>query len=111
MKKGLLITILLSAFIIGMALGSAPAPTATPAPAPPQPQSQLEQAIAIYEEAVAEGREFVPYSQQVQQAAAPDGMGDNAVGRLGQGIGSFLQTLVRELLRSIVRVFDELLTA
>jgi len=110
MKKGLLIAILLSAFIIGMALGSAPAPVASP-PAPPQAKSQLEQAIALYEEAVAEGRDYVPYSQQVSRAASVPGTGDNAVGRLGQGIGGFLQTLVRELLRTIVRVFDGLLSS
>ncbi|MCL1949930.1 MAG: hypothetical protein FWF59_09385 [Turicibacter sp.] len=112
-KKGVLAAILLSAFVIGMALGSSPGsvPSIQSAQStPPQPMTQLEQAIQLYETAVREGGEFVPYSQQVRAPSMP-GMGENAVGRLGQGIGSFLQTLVREILRTIVVFIDQLISS
>lgn len=109
-KKGALFAILLSAFVIGMALGSAPEPA--PSRATLAPTTQLEEAIRLYEEAVNEGRPYVPYSVQVQaRSAGIPGTNDNAVARLGQGVGSFLQTLVREFLRALVRFFDGLMSS
>lgn len=104
-KKGLLSVILLSAFLIGMSFGSAPAVTPQPAAPPPTP---LEQAIAQFEEDLQEGREITPYSHAHRSVGIP-GTQDNAVARFGQGIGTFLQGLVREMLRTIVIFFDRLI--
>lgn len=110
-KKGVLVTILISAFLIGLAFGSQETPQTAPQPVMQPAATPLEEAIALFETAVEEGREHVPYSQQAEAQLIreiPD-LQQNAVARFGQGIGMFLKTLVREIVRGIALFFGGLI--
>jgi|GEM_PF-1601776 len=134
MKKGWMVTLMVVAFMIGTLYGaSSGTPTTTPEVTA---TSILDEQIKHYEQVIARGEEFTsPYSEQVvngshksqlpQQEPEMDngviqgtsndtmqvsGMGHNAVSKFGQEMGNFLMTLVREILRGVVRFFDQLLS-
>ena len=134
MKKGWMITLMVVAFLIGILYGAS---SGTPTTPEVTANSMLDEQIKHYEQVIANGEEFTsPYSEQVvngspknhhpqQQPEIDDGVieqdtssdslqvsgtGHNAVSRFGQEMGNFLMTLVREILRGVVRFFDQLLS-
>lgn len=134
MKKGWMVTLMVVAFLIGTLYGAS---SGTPTTPEVTATSILDEQIKHYEQVIARGEEFTaPYSEQVDNGShksqlpqrEPEmdngvikqetlndtmqvsGTGHNAVSKFGQEMGNFLMTLVREILRGVVRFFDQLLS-
>jgi len=127
-----MISLMILTFIIGAMYGVSSSMTSLNQEA--TATLNLEEQIKEYEQTIAGGHEFnPPYSEQFvyessdnltqsdQQASLeiPQGIeieasltqkvNHNAISKLGQDIGTFLMSLVREILRAIVRFFDYLI--
>lgn len=90
--------------------------------------SSLEEQIKQYEESLTnEENTFIPYSQTSQTNSSPsssvvsqttettikkqvNGVAHNNISRLGQGVGDALKTVVREVLRSLIKMIDQLIS-
>ncbi|MDO5792785.1 MAG: hypothetical protein Q4Q00_01165 [Turicibacter sp.] len=94
--------------------------------------SHLDEQIKQYEESLkSEENTFVPYSQTSQENQRTtqsiesqningtngtaikkqvNGVGHNNISKLGQDVGDALKTVVREVLRSVIKFFDQLIS-
>ncbi len=94
--------------------------------------SHLDEQIKQYEESLkSEEKTFVPYSQTTQEQKnieqssesqnsngtngtsikkQVNGVGHNNISKLGQDVGEALKTVVREVLRSVIKFFDQLIS-
>ena len=139
MKRSWMISLMVITFVMGAMFGVSS--NVTPSNQEERATLSLEEQIQEYEQAIADGHEFnPPYSEQfvhgssndlaqsalTQQASLdPDLMAQdaqmegysnlkinhNAISKIGQDIGTFLMSLVREILRTIVKFFDYLIAS
>ena len=90
--------------------------------------SSLEEQIKQYEESLTnEENTFIPYSQTSQNNSSPsssvvsqttettikkqgNGVAHNNISRLGQDVGDAVKTVVREVLRSLIKMIDQLIS-
>ena len=94
--------------------------------------SHLDEQIKQYEESLkSEENTFIPYSQTSQENQSTtqstgtqntngtngasvkkqvNGIGHNNISKLGQDVGDALKTVVREVLRSVIKFFDQLIS-
>lgn len=94
--------------------------------------SHLDEQIKQYEESLkSEENTFIPYSQTSQENQRTtqsiesqningtngtaikkqvNGVGHNNISKLGQDVGDALKTVVREVLRSVIKFFDQLIS-
>lgn len=94
--------------------------------------SHLDEQIKQYEESLkSEENTFIPYSQTSQKNQSTtqstgaqntngtngssvkkqvNGIGHNNISKLGQDVGDALKTVVREVLRSVIKFFDQLIS-
>ena len=90
--------------------------------------SSLEEQIKQYEESLTnEENTFIPYSQTSQNNSSSsssvvsqttettikkqvNGVAHNNISRLGQDVGDALKTVVREVLRSLIKMIDQLIS-
>lgn len=126
MKRGGVIVLAMSCFIIGMLYSLRGQVMKVQSATVPNTQFLNEQ-IEQYEESLDEDEpSFIPYSQTVQEAETQkgsnsnsdvptplnqiSGIGHNNISKVGQDIGNLLKTIVREVLRTVVRSFDRVIS-
>ena len=131
MKKGGLIIIAISCFMLGMSYSLHVEDLKIQSTA--QASTFLNEQIEQYESSLKdEENTFIPYSQTVQtsqmNSSKPitqtssqpspttsalnkvSGVSHNNISKLGQDIAYVLKTIVREVLRTVVRFFDQLIS-
>ena len=131
MKKGGLIIIAISCFMLGMSYSLHVEDLKIQSTA--QASTFLNEQIEQYEASLKdEENTFMPYSQTVQtsqmNSSKPitqtssqpspttsalnkvSGVSHNNISKLGQDIADVLKTIVREVLRTVVRFFDQLIS-
>ena len=116
MKKSVAIILLLICFLFGVAFG---ANSKTQSTSQASASSTLTKQIEQYEQSLKDEDDevYIPYSQVYQQSSVSDespfvSAGDhNSVSQFGQDAGNMFKTIVREVLRAIVKLCDQWITS
>ena len=115
MKKGVAIILLLIFFLGGVAFG---ANSNSKEKSQVSAASTLTKQLEQYEQLLKDEEDelFIPYNQLVNQTSANStteyvsAVAHNSVSQLGQDAGNMLKTIVREILRVIVKLCDQWIT-
>ncbi len=116
MKKSVAIILLLICFLFGVAFG---ANSKTQSMSQASAASTLTKQLEQYEQSLKnqDDEVYIPYSQIYQETPASEearfvsAVDHNSVSQFGQDAGNMLKTIVREVLRAIVKLCDQWITS
>lgn len=118
MKKSVGIIVLLICFLLGVAFGANSKPKSTSqASATSSLTKQIEQYEQWLKDDDLESEVYIPYSQVVTQNPVQEStqyvsaVDHNSVSQFGQDAGEMLKSIVREVLRAIVKLCDQWITS